>query len=131
MNEPRPSVVRFVRAVVRIEVERGGDGHVIQRVMMRLHDGLWKLIGPGGFDVLLARSVVLARKDHPVLAGVSAGPGGTLPGIDDAARDGAALQCGAVAIASGFIELLVRLVGEALAMRLVRGVWPGLEEEKE
>lgn len=102
-----------------------------QRIMLRFHDGLWKLIGSAGFDVLVARSLVLARKEHPILAGTSAGHGGALPGLDDAARDADALQRGAVAIVTHFIELLVTLIGEDLAMRLVRDVWPGLEEEEQ
>jgi len=133
MIEPRPSVTRFVRAVVRAELARGGGAHdsvVAQRIMMRLHQELGKLIGPIGFDVLLARSIVLARRAHPVLAGITAGPGGALAGLDDAARDGIALQEGALAIVSHFTEFLVMLIGEDLAMRLVRDVWPAAEEEK-
>lgn len=102
-----------------------------QRIMVGLHDGLWKLIGSAGFDVLVERSLVLARKDHPVLAGTNAGRGGALPGLEDAAGDPDARELGAVAIVTHFIELLVTLIGEDLAMRLVREVWPGLEEEEQ
>lgn len=101
-----------------------------QRIMLRFHDGLWKLIGSAGFDVLVARSLVLACKEHPILAGISAGHGGALPGLDDAARDADALQRGAVAIVTHFIELLVTLIGEDFAMRLVLDAWPGLKEEE-
>lgn len=101
-----------------------------QRIMVRLHDGLWKLIGSTGFDVLVARSLVLAQKDDPILARTSAGHGGLLPGLEDTARDADALQRGGVAIVTHFVELLVTLIGEDLAMRLVRDVWPGLEEEE-
>jgi hypothetical protein len=131
MTEPRPSVVRFVSAVLRAELERGGEGHAAQRVMLRLHEGLWKLIGPAGFDVLLARALVLAQKDHPALVGVRAGPDGTLAGFDAALPEDDALRAGTTAIVSRFVDLLVVLVGEDLAMRLVRDVWPELKEEKE
>ncbi len=126
-------MARFVRLVVRAEFARSGgakDSDVAQRIMLRLHSELGKLIGPAGFDVLLARSLVLARRTHPVLAGISAGAGGTLAGLDDATRDAAALQEGAMAIVSHVIELLVVLIGEDLAMRLVRGVWPAAAEEE-
>jgi hypothetical protein len=132
MIEPRRSVTRFVKAVVRAEVSRGGgveDSRVAQRITMRLHKELGNLIGPAGIDVLLARSVVLARRAHPVLAGITAGPGGALAGLDDAALEGAELQEGAMAIVSHFIELLVSLIGEDLAMDLVRTVWPVAAEE--
>jgi hypothetical protein len=128
MNEPRPSVERFVKAVIRFELERGGEGHVVQRVMLRFHDGLWKLIGPAGFDVLLARALVLARKDHPALVGVSAGLGGALSGLEAGPLADDALRAGATEIVSRFVELLAKLVGEELALRLVRDVWPGLKE---
>lgn len=131
MNDPRPSITLFVSRIFRHEVEQGGEGHVAERIVRRLYHGLWKLIGPAGFDVLLARSLTLARKSHPVLAGISVTPGGQLQGLEDAARDSAALQDGAVALVALFIDLLVTLIGAELAMRLVREIWPGLEEEEE
>jgi hypothetical protein len=130
VNEPRASITLFVGRLLRHELERGGDGHVAERIMKRLYQGLWKLIGPGGFDVMLARSLALARRSHPVLAGVDAGPGGELQGLDDSALDRAALADGAAEVVARFIELLVTLIGEELAMRLLRDVWPGLEEEE-
>ncbi len=134
MVEPRPSVTRFVKAVARAEISRGGgveDSGIAQRITMRLHQELGKLIGPAGIDVLLARSIVLARRTHPVLAGITAGSGGTLAGLDEAALQGAELHEGAMAIVSHFIELLASLIGEDLAMGLVRTVWPAEEEEED
>jgi hypothetical protein len=131
MIEPRPSVARFVRAVVRNELSGGGGterADVAVRITLRLHKELGNLIGPAGVDVLLARSVVLARRAHPILAGVTAGPRGTLAGLDDTALPGVELQEGAVAIVAHFIELLVTLIGEDLAMALVGAVWPAAAE---
>ncbi len=133
MADPRPSVTRFVRAVVRAEIARGGDARdldVAGRILNRLREDLGKLLGPAGIDVLLSRSLVLARRVHPVLAGVTTGPGGTLEGLGDVARDGAAIQEAVTAILSHFVELLVLLIGEELAMRLVRDVWPAAVEEE-
>jgi hypothetical protein len=131
-NAPRPSVERFAKAVVHDEVARGGartDLHVAQRIMVRLHQALGKLVGPAGFDVLLARALVLARRVHASLAGVAGGPGGTLTGLDDAASaDGQ--EEAATAIVSHFIELLVTLIGEDLAMRLLGDLWPAANEEE-
>jgi hypothetical protein len=134
MIEPRPSVTRFAKAVVRAERARTGaerDSDVVQRIMRRIHAELGKVLGPAGVDVLLARSVVLARRARPVLAGITAGPGGTLAGLDDAALQGAELQEAAVEIAAHFIELLITLIGEELAMGLVRTVWPSAVVEEE
>jgi hypothetical protein len=130
VNEPRPSITLFVSRIFRHEVEQGGEGHVAERILKRLYQGLWKLIGPAGFDVLLARALALARKSHPVLAEISVAAGGELQGLENAALDPAALQDGAVAIVACFIDLLVTLIGAELGLRLVRDVWPGLEEEE-
>jgi len=133
MIEPRPSVTRFARAVARAELAVGGGAHdsdVAQRIAMRLHKALGKLLGPAGIDVLLARSVALARRAHPVLAGVVAGSGGTLAGLDDAALQGPELEAGAAAIIAHLFELLVVLIGEDLAMGLIRSVWPAADKEE-
>jgi hypothetical protein len=107
-------------AVVHAELAHDDNA---QRITVRLHESLAKLVGTGGFDVLLARSLVLARRTHPFLAGVVAGPGGTLTGFGEAASDRVSVEAATVAIVSYFIELLVVLVGEDLAMRLLRDVW--------
>jgi hypothetical protein len=133
MIEPRPSVTKFVRDVARAELARGGgvnDSDIAQRIMTRLHQQLGKVIGPAGLDVLLARSLVLARRAHPLLAGITAGPGGTLAGFDDAATDAVALKESALAIVAHFMELLVVLIGEDLAIRLVHDAWPAVEKDE-
>jgi hypothetical protein len=133
MIAPRPVVTRLARAVVRAELARGGganDSDVAQRITMRFHQQLGKTIGAAGLDVLLARSLVLARRAHPLLAGITAGPGGTLAGLDDAARDAAAIQESAIAIVTYFIELMVVLIGEDLAISLVQDVWPTVEKDE-
>jgi hypothetical protein len=100
---------------------------VPRRLIERLHQALGKLIGSAGFDVLLARALVLARRTHPELAGITARPGGALEGLDDA-HGGVALEEGALAIVAHFVELLVVLIGDDLAMRLLRDVWPATAE---
>ena len=126
MIDPRPSVTRFVKGVAHAERARGGsaDGvDVAQRILTRLHEELGKLIGSAGFDILVARALVLARRTHPVLDGVTASPDGRLT-VEATASDPAALQEGSLATVEHFMELLVVLIGEDLAMRLVRNIWP-------
>jgi hypothetical protein len=106
------------------------------RIAKVLHDRTGRVVGSGGFDVLFARSLVLARRRHPILASVSAAPGGLLS--DSAESDAAAMEPAIVAVFATFVELLSVLIGEDLALRLVRDAWPepsgidphGPDEEK-
>jgi hypothetical protein len=118
--EPRPAIRRFATFVVGAAFARGGGA---QDVMVRLHESLVNLVGVAGFDVLLARSLVLARRVHPYLAAVTVGPGGRLPGLAEAA-DPASVEQGTVAIVAYFVELLAVLIGEDLTTHLVCDVWP-------
>lgn len=131
MIEPRPSVVRFARAIVRAETANGGvrgyEG--AQRALARLHQQLGKLIGPVGFDVLVARSLVVARRAHPKLCGIGTGRGGVLLGLDAVpAEDAEELDEAATAVVAQLMELLVSLIGVDLAMTLLRDVWPTAAE---
>ncbi|HLK35493.1 MAG TPA: hypothetical protein VKU41_01990 [Polyangiaceae bacterium] len=134
MAEPRLTVARFVKAAARVELARSAGAHepaVAGRMLVRLHQELAKVMGPAAFDVILARALVLARRAHPVLAGVTAGPSGAITGLDDATGDGVARQEGGMAIVTHFIEFLATLLGEDLAMRLVGEIWRGAAEEEE
>jgi hypothetical protein len=127
MLEPRPSARRWIEVAARAQAALDGDecgSAVAQRVLTRLHQPLGKLIGPVGFDTLLARSLVLARRAEPALAGITAGPGGTLEGLAGLTGEGTRPDEEALAIASHFIELLMDLIGEDLVMRMLRDIWP-------
>jgi hypothetical protein len=130
MKEPRPAVARLNRVDVCAELALGTqDSDVTQRVMARLRSGLEKLMGPAAFDVLLARSLVLAKRTHTSLADVTVGPDGKLVGLAGVARNGIGVDEGAMPVVAQFMELLFSLVGEDLGMRLVRDFWPGDEKE--
>ncbi len=131
MLEPRPSVTRLAQAIARVELGLPGErgSAVAQRILSRLHQRLGRLVGSAGFDVLLGRSLVLARRVRPVLDGVTAGPDGKLEGLADLAREGAESD-DALAVVSHFIELLVTLIGEDLAMRMLGDVWPAARDQE-
>jgi hypothetical protein len=120
MIEPRPAIRRFVTSVVGAAIARGDDP---LGITARLYESLANLVGPAGFDVLLARSIVLARRAHPILADVGTASGGMLSGLG-AITDPVSVQQGVAAVVSYFVELLAVLIGEDLAMHLVRDVWP-------
>jgi hypothetical protein len=136
MIEPRLSVMRLAKALVDAGSVRDTGA---ASAMIRLHASLAKLIGQGGFDVLLRRSLALARREHELLVGVVVGPRGELTGLNDPSRDLEAIEQAEVAIVAHFIELLVVLIGEELAMRLLdevrqeamNGAQAQAKEEKE
>lgn len=120
MIQPRAAARRFATSVVGAAI---ASGHDPQDVTTRLHGGLANLVGAAGVDVLLARSLVLALRTHPFLAAVVSGPGGTFAGLRGAA-DLASVEQGAATIVAYFVELLAALIGEDLALRLVRDACP-------
>jgi hypothetical protein len=133
MIQPRPSVTRFVHAVVRAEIASGADADgskACQRLLIKLSEELGTLIGQAGFDVLLVRSIGLAQRVHPALAGAIAGPGGSLAGLDNPSCERVDLDEGSLAVVTHFVELLALLIGEDLTMRLVGDVWPAAEESR-
>ena len=132
-NEPAAVVGRFTDGVFRLERSTGeGTGalDVAERILMRLDTGLGPLIGAAGFDVLVARALALATRAHPALEGLRAGRGGKLSRGDSSAPEGEAQRAGARAIVAELIMLLWMLIGEDLAMRLVRDAWPRAAREK-
>ena len=98
--------------------------------MTRLHRELGKLIGSAGFDVLLARSLVLARRAHSPFAKIRAEPGGKLAGLEAGATGAAEPEADALVIVAYFVELLATLIGEDLAISLIRDLWTATAQEK-
>ena len=130
--EPRPRVARFATAVVSGELAQGDAraADVAQQALVRLRQELGGLIGVAGFDMMVGRSLALAKRGHPVLAGITAASGGTLVGFP-VLGDAAEADEAAISIIAHFIELLSVLIGEELAMRLMRKVWPLAVEEED
>jgi hypothetical protein len=127
MIEPRTSVTQFVSSAARAESARTGDERetlVAQRILMRLREQLAKLIGPAGFDALLERSLVLARRTRPALTrGISVADSNP-EGLEPSARETSDFDDGSLAIVAHFVELLVALIGEDLALGMLRDLWP-------
>ena len=121
MSDPRPSAIAVARAVVACEQKPGGANQGLQTLMTKLEAVLGKLIGSNGFDVLLARALKLAAREHGVLAQVTASAGGELAGLPDGATE---LEHGMVALLSHLSELLMKFIGEDLAIRVIREAWP-------
>jgi hypothetical protein len=108
-----------------------------ERTCIQLRAGLGRWIGAMGYRALLDRALVLARAEHPALASLSC-HGGDEQMIAAAVRSyGAAeVAAGMMALVSRLVELLGRIIGEEMALRLVEqtgtptGTQPGKETAK-
>jgi hypothetical protein len=120
MNIPRPSAKALAMEVIQRETRDDDKVDVAVTVLPKLHGTLGKLIGAHGFDVVLERSLRLAKNDEPLLANVICEPGGILNGLTYLAAD---RERGLIVVLSHLIELLMRFIGEDLAGRIVRDTW--------
>lgn len=99
-----------------------------ERACQKLSERLTRLVTLAGYQALVARAVHLARGEYPFLEGVR--PGSTsdvcLDGLQIQIEtvDTATLHDGLTEVLAGVIGLLVTFIGEDLALRLVRDVWP-------
>lgn len=86
------------------------------------------LIGSGGFEALVKRSIFLAKGEYPYLGGVAAVTDNEtfqLRGLDASVqgRDVAEVRAGLTLLLGAFFWLLVTFVGKSLFWQLLRGVW--------
>jgi hypothetical protein len=109
------------------------------RLCAQLSGGLGRWIGGEGYRALLDRALALARAEHPALGNLSCDRGDQPVTPADVRAHGAPkMAAGMVALVATLIELLGRMVGEEMAMRLVeqtgnpspRGVVSNVPEEQ-
>ena len=104
------------------------------RMCTGLRVGLTRWIGAMGYRALIDRALLLARAEHPALGSLSC-PGEDEPVTTAAARSHSAAEvaAGMVALVSKLVELLGRIIGEEMALRLVEqtGTPSGGERQKE
>jgi hypothetical protein len=92
----------------------------------RLRAGLTRWIGSDGYRALVDRALQQARAVHPALAGLQCQAGdvqgvAAVVGVHGAAE----VREGILALVALLIDLLSRLIGEEMAMRLVEQAWTG------
>jgi hypothetical protein len=94
-----------------------------ERICFQLRVGLRRWIGAEGYRALLDRALGQVRAEHPALGGLSC-LGGDEPVTTAAVRtDGAGeVAAGLVALVTALIELLGRIIGEEMAVRLVEQI---------
>lgn len=101
-------------------------GRAAFSVCEKLRQPLTTFAGAAGFRSLLARALVLAKAEAPLLESVQLKPDGSFAysaeletqlGTNGGARAGAVLV-------GELLGLLITFIGEALTLRLVHDVWP-------
>jgi len=92
----------------------------------KLRPPLATLMGNGGFRALLSRALALASADIPWLRAAHVGADGALAGMAEIRGQLSAEASfeGSVELVAQLLRLLVAFIGENLALRLVREVWP-------
>lgn len=98
-----------------------------ERAFQRLSDSLVSWVGPEGTQALFTRALTLAQAQNPALRAVPP-PARAALFLDAFAaeqrQDAKAVTEGVVLILTTLIELLARLIGNDLAVRLVRETAP-------
>lgn len=107
-----------------------GTGHVAPdavRACQKLSVHLERLVGRHGTAALFARSLAVTRRRFPWLvvtaADVSGDPWPALL-VCLEARDGDLAHQASVSLLASFVELLGRLIGEAMVLVLLAEIWP-------
>jgi hypothetical protein len=90
-------------------------------VCERLRQPLITLAGLAGFRSLLSRALTLARAEAPSLSAVQVAADGSLRGLDELGPrvDADQAREAGVILITQLLELLVRVVGEAMTLQLV------------
>ena len=93
-----------------------------------LRTGLTRWVGAMGYRALIDRALLLARAEHPALGSLSC-HGGDEPVTTAAVRAHSAdeVATGMVALVAALVELLGRIIGEEMAVRLVEQI--GIERD--
>jgi len=95
-------------------------------VCEKLRPQLATLMGSGGFQALLSRSLALASAEVPWMRTLQVKPDGALGGLGElpAQLDLDRFFEGRVVLLAQLLGLLVAFIGENLTLRLVREAWP-------
>lgn len=137
MRRATPGLIDLGRRL--LEHEAGGGkrprdlAEAAERVFRKMHDGLIELIGLDGYRVLVARAIHLAKADWPLLRAVRAGQpelglaeryrlDGLCESLED--QDERVAASALSALIGSFIWLLATLIGQGMALRLLRRIWP-------
>jgi len=135
MDQATPALRDLARRLLALETNQTEYLHqevqAALRVFEKLRVYLFKLVGAAGFQALLARAVVLATPEVGWLRVVRVQADATLEGFSEAAHPQLpkVVASGSTALLAQLLGLLVIFIGEALTLRLVQDIWPGVHGE--
>lgn len=132
MTRPLAEAVELSLRLIRHETggssDPAGFAAATDAVCRGLGDYLKDLVGPGGVAALLGRALSLARREHPLLAGVALGtePSSRFSGLAEAFASASADDAAAAStsILAHLLSLLILLLGIELGLQPVRKLWP-------
>ncbi len=125
---------KFARQLLACEgttgTRLGPGGSAVFGVCEDLRGPLGKVMGVAGFHSLMDRGLVLASVEVPWLKAVQINANGSLEGLAEleAQRDLRAVTEGEVVLAAHLLGLLVSFIGPFLTVRLLRDLWPTMDD---
>jgi hypothetical protein len=90
-----------------------------ERICTQLREGLSRWVGTMGYRALLDRALALAGAEHPALRSLSCGGSEPVTTADVRSEGASEVAAGMVALVAALVELLGRIIGEEMALRLV------------
>jgi hypothetical protein len=130
MNRSTHETRTFAKRLIAYEARGNGSSETNKslgfHVAEKLHPYLAALMGSGGFQALLSRSLALATAEVPWLSAVQVKADGSLEGLDKihGQLDPDRFLEGQVVLLAQLLGLLKAFIGEILTLRLLRDVWP-------
>jgi hypothetical protein len=127
MSEQFPATQEMARRLLAREIsataEPAAVAAALQRACARVMANLRDAVGDDGRDALLARALARTETDHPALKGIRAINNGVIH-LDSVvatveAHGVAPVTTAIVALLAALLDVLGRLIGEEMAMRLL------------
>jgi hypothetical protein len=127
-SPPPTSSLRLARALLAREPTPGGDGSpetaaALQRVLVRVSQNLRDTMGEDGCTALFARALARTEAKHPVLTRIRRTSDGgiqldaVVAGVE--AHGVPAVTAGIEALLAALIDVLGRLIGEDMTVRII------------
>lgn len=119
-----PQIQKLAQHLLILErmrvVASDADTNLAVRVIEQFRVRLIKLVGVYGFRSLLSRTLNLAKRESPALAGVRIGENGALEGVAEMGKN----EADELVLVAQLLALLTTFIGESLTLQLVRDAWP-------